>query len=137
MTSNVVLIENKLPKELQELAKTFSIPDKFLNEKPEVIQMILESKSMDTTEEKQSWFNLLPIMNEEQYNKLIDILTRERQKLLEIEKKYNEKKENIHKKIEEKIDFVSYQNKINNIRNKEIEVDKLEDEEADNLLNQI
>lgn len=137
MTSNVTLIENKLPKEIQELAKSFSIPDNFLEEKPEIIQMILESKSMDTKEEKQSWFNLLPIMNTEQYGKLVDILTREKQKLNEIEQKYDEKKQDIEKKAGETIDFVKYQNKMNQIKEKEQQEDKKEDIEAESLLNQI
>lgn len=137
MSSNVTLIENKLPKELQELAKSFSIPDNFLEEKPEIIQMILESKSMDTKEEKQSWFNLLPIMNQEQYGKLVDILTREKQKLNEIEQKYDEKKQDIEKKAWETIDFAKYQNKMNQIKEKEMQEDKKEDIEAESLLNQI
>lgn len=136
MTSNIVLIESKLPKEIRELAKKFSIPDKFLEEKPEIITMILQSKSMDTDEEKQSWFNLLPIMNQEQYQKLVDILTREKQKLNEIEKKYEEKKQDIKSKYNN-TDFVAYQNKVNEIKQKEIETDKTEDKEAEDLLNQI
>jgi hypothetical protein len=135
--TNVALIENKLPKELREQAKTFSIPDKFLGEKPEIIVMILESKSMDTNEEKQSWFNLLPIMNDEQYKKLVDILDREKQKLGEIEKKYEEKKQNIEEGVGDKLDYVKYQNKMNQIKQKENEEDKAEDLEAENLLNQI
>lgn len=136
MTSNITLIESKLSKEIQELAKKFSIPDKFLEEKPEIITMILQSKSMDTDEEKQSWFNLLPIMNQEQYQKLVDILTRERQKLNEIEKKYEEKKQDIKSKYNN-TNFVAYQNKVNEIKQKEIETDKTEDKEAEDLLNQI
>ena len=137
MTSNITLIESKLSNEIQELAKKFSIPDKFLEEKPEIITMILQSKSMDTDEEKQSWFNLLPIMNQEQYQKLVDILTRERQKLNEIEKKYEEKKQDIKSKYDNNVDFVAYQNKVNEIKQKEIETDKTEDKEAEDLLNQI
>lgn len=137
MTSNIALVESKLPKEIRDLAKKFLISDKFLEEKPEIITMILQSKSMDTDEEKQSWFNLLPIMNDEQYQKLVDILTREKQKLWEIEKKYEEKKQDIKSKYDSKADFVAYQNKINEIKKKEMEEEKSEDIEAENLLNQI
>ena len=38
----------------------------------------MESKSLSEHSEKQNWFNLLPIMSEEQVNKLDDILTREK-----------------------------------------------------------
>ena len=54
--------------------------------------MLLWSRSIEKPEEKQSWFNLMPLMNDEQIVKLEDILTREKQKLEEIEKKYEEKK---------------------------------------------
>ena len=47
----------------------------------------MESKSLSEHTEKQNWFNLLPIMSEEQVNKLDDILTREKQKLEEIKQK--------------------------------------------------
>lgn len=137
MAINLTLIETKLPKELQELAKTFSIPDKFLDEKPEIIIKILQSKSMDTNEEKQSWFNLLPLMNDEQYWKLVDILTREKQKLIEIEKKYDEKKQNIMKKSNGEINFLNYQNKMDQIKKLESEEDKVEEVDAENLLSQI
>lgn len=137
MATNTALIESKLPKELREQAKAFSIPDKFLEEKSEIIKMILESRSMDTSEEKQSRFNLLPIMNDEQYAKLVDILTREKQRLSEIEKKYEEKQKDIAKKYEVKLDFENYQNKMSLIKKQEMETDKTEDIEAENLLNQI
>ena len=53
---------------------------------------------MSDASEKQSWFNLLPLMTDDQISKLNDILTREKQKLDEIEKKYEDKKLEIKKK---------------------------------------
>jgi hypothetical protein len=63
-----------------------------------LITLILESKSMDTEEEKQSRFNLMPMMSKQQISKLNDILTREKQKLAEIETKYEQKKDDIKEK---------------------------------------
>jgi phosphoribosyl 1,2-cyclic phosphodiesterase len=91
-------IQQFLPQELREIAMEYQIPEKFLTEMPKIIQLILESKSMDTKEEKQSWFNLMSMMSAEQIVKLNDILTREKIKLTEIEKKYEEKKNNIKEK---------------------------------------
>jgi hypothetical protein len=65
---------------------------------PSVVILILNSRSMSEASEKQSRFNLLPLMTDEQITKLNDILTREKQKLEEIEKKYEDKKLEIKKK---------------------------------------
>lgn len=91
-------IKKYLPEALWERAGQFTIPIEFIEQMPELITLVLNSRSMDKTEEKQSWFNLLPLMNDEQISKLNDILMREKQKLAEIEKKYEEKKLEIKKK---------------------------------------
>lgn len=54
--------------------------------------MILESKSIDTQEEKQKRINLLEVMQPEHIERLKDILTREKKKLKEIQDKYDRKK---------------------------------------------
>ena len=74
--ANMDLIKTKLPEDLWEKAEKFTIPDEFLASMPEIIILVLNSKSMDNPEEKQSRFNLLPMMNKDQIDKLKDILTR-------------------------------------------------------------
>jgi len=64
--ANQELIQKHLPNDLWEVAKEYTIPDSFLVQKPDLIELILRSKSMDKAEEKQSWFNLMPMMNKEQ-----------------------------------------------------------------------
>lgn len=95
MAINADLIKQKLPQELRDKAQQFTIPDAFLTSSPDLIVLVLNSKSIDTQEEKQSWFNLLPLMTQEQIDKLRDILVREKQKLEEIEQKYEQKKADI------------------------------------------
>ena len=70
-----------------KMLKDFEVPEKFLNQYPELVAMILRSESMNDSE-RQYWFNLTEVMNTEQVEKLRGILTRERQKLAEIEAKY-------------------------------------------------
>ena len=77
------------------------------------------------------------MMNQEQIEKLRDILTRERDKIAEIEAKYEQKKQEIKQKYEVKYDAVSYNNKVNEIRNNEQNVREQEMEEADSLLDNI
>lgn len=96
--ANVQLIQKHLPQALRDIAPQYIIPDQFVEKKPLLVAMLLQSRSIEKPEEKQSWFNLLPLMNDEQISKLEDILTKEKQKLEEIEKKYEEKKIEIKKK---------------------------------------
>ena len=87
--ANIQLIQQKLPQELWQTAAGFDIPDYFLEKEPDLVVLILNSRSLAKKEEKQSRFNLIPIMNGEQVEKLRDILTRERDKIAEIEDHYN------------------------------------------------
>ena len=88
--TTVSLIEQLLPQNLWQVAKNFDIADEVLSQDPVLIQLILESKSLAGVDEKQNWFNLLQMMNEEQVARLKDILTREKQKLEEINQKYQQ-----------------------------------------------
>lgn len=135
--ANMELIQKVLPQELWEKAATFTIPDKFLETMTDLIILVLNSKSMDTQEEKQSWFNLLPMMNDEQIGKLRDILTREKQKLEEIENKYEQKKEDVQNKLVQKWEDSGYQQKIATIKTTEAMVQEKEAAEAEHLLTQI
>ncbi|MEI8090694.1 MAG: hypothetical protein WCG98_00040 [bacterium] len=135
--ANTALIQQKLPKELWDVAGTFTIPDTFLETMPDLIILVLNSKSMDAHEEKQSWFNLLPMMNAEQIGKLKDILTREKMKLEEIEKKYENKKEDIKTAYTNKWMAGNYTENMNKLQKQEEIHQQKDQEEADNLLNQI
>lgn len=96
--TNIDLIKKYLPEDLWSYTSNFDIQDEYIIDMPDVIVLILRSKSIDTDQEKQNWFNLLPLMNDEQFDKLKDILLREKQKLDEIEQKYEEKKDEIKRK---------------------------------------
>ena len=77
------------------------IPVKMRENEPCLVYLILTSESLSDEKEKQSWFDLYSLMNQEQIDKLYDILYREHYKLAEIERKYQEKQAQIKKKYEE------------------------------------
>jgi len=129
-----LLIKKSLPERLREQAKQFSIPEKYLTQMPDLIVLVLESRSMDKAEEKQSWFNLMPMMNDEQIAKLNDILTREKQKLQEIEQKYEQKKIEIKKKYLLRRQNMGYVKKVQDIKAQEAQAQQVENQEADSLL---
>lgn len=129
--TNLALIQTKLPENLWGMAQTFTIDDNSLNQYSDLVVLILNSKSLSDNAEKQNWFNLLTIMNEEQILKLKEILTREKEKLEEINQKYAKKQEEINWKYQQIFNQqAQLQAKENINRQQELE-------EADNLLAQI
>jgi len=134
---NTNLIQTKLPQDLRDKAASFQIAENLLETMPDIIELILRSRSMDKDSDKQSWFNLMPLMNQEQIDKLKDILMREKEKLAEIEKKYEEKKTDIKEKFVKKFEEGQYVQKMQSIKTQEAAHDKKEDAEADALLQQL
>ena len=129
--TNLALIQAKLPENLWGMAQTFTIDDNSLNQYSDLVVLILNSKSLSDNTEKQNWFNLFTIMNEEQTLKLKEILTREKEKLEEINQKYAKKQEEINWKYQQIFNQqAQLQAKENINRQQELE-------EADNLLAQI
>jgi len=134
MTAMKEAIQKYLPTDVQEKALAFTIPIEFIGKMPQLVILLLNSRSMSEASEKQSWFNLLPLMTDEQIAKLNDILTREKQKLEEIEKKYEDKKLEIKKKYLMKRQNMWYIKKMEDIKTAEATVSNQEQEEADALL---
>ena len=99
--TNQELVTKLLPQNLLSIAMKFSIPNDMLQDNPDLVVLVLESKSISDEKEKQSWFDLYSLMNQEQIDKLRDILTREKEKLAEIEAKYQAKQDEIKKRYEE------------------------------------
>ena len=131
------LRQNNLSWNNVEYSKEFDIPEDFLESEPELIDMILSSKSIESKEDKQNWLNLLPMMNEKQLSRLRQILEKEKQKLQEIEKKYERKKMDIKKKYLIKWQQMWYVKKVANIKEKEQQEQSQDDEEAEELLSKI
>ena len=135
--TTVSLIEQLLPQNLWQVAKNFDIADEVLSQDPVLIQLILESKSLAGVDEKQNWFNLLQMMNDEQVAKLKDILTREKQKLEEINQKYAQKQAEINQKYQQAFNAEAYYRAQAELGAKENKSREKELEEADSLLAQI
>lgn len=135
--SKKAILQKYLPEHLVEYAMLFDIPEDFLEADPQLIQLILESKALDTDEDKQNWFNLLPLMTEDQIVKLRLILEKEKKKLQEIEEKYEKKKKEIRQKYLLRWQKLWYVDKIKEIYEKEKEVKSKEEEEAEKLLDML
>ena len=91
------LCKNKVRNSL----KYYTVPDAMMNADPCLVYLILVSESLKDHTEKQEWFNLYPIMRDDQIYKLYDILYREKRKLIQIEIKYEEKKTELDRKYDD------------------------------------
>lgn len=78
----------------QKASTGVQIPDDLKKKFPELIELILQSESMND-EERQYWVNILPVMTPEQIQNLKDILTNEKQQLAAIDRKYAKEIERI------------------------------------------
>jgi len=67
--------------------KIYHISDDIQAEYPDLIKLVLNTESMDD-EERQYWFDIMPSMNDNQIDRLFNILETERRKLEELEEKY-------------------------------------------------
>lgn len=126
-----------LPANLHDIAMNYSIPNDMLENNTDLVVLVLESKSINEPQEKQSWFDLYSLMNQDQIDKLRDILTREKEKLAEIEARYQAKQEEIKKKYEQTYASGAYQQQQDKIRDSERNSREQEEVEADALLSQI
>ncbi|MBM3231381.1 hypothetical protein FJZ28_03585 [Candidatus Peregrinibacteria bacterium] len=112
------------------------IPDEIRAKFPDLIDLILNSESMND-EERQYWINILPIMTPEQIQNLREILENEKRQLQEIDKKYAgtlsaaQQREVVAKTEEER-----KQRRMER-KGKEYAAEKKESEATDDLLKQI
>jgi len=80
----------------QAIAK-YNIPALVTENYPKIIPLIIQTESMDD-EEREYWFQMIPIMTRDQIKKLEDILNNEREQLAKLDSEYEAEL----KKIDEK-----------------------------------
>jgi len=76
---------------------TFTILDEMQVKYPELVDLVLQSESIDNNE-KQYWFDILPSMTDEQIDRLFNILMTERRQLEELNLKYQEEIKTLNEK---------------------------------------
>lgn len=131
------IIMKYLSQDLWDTAIKYEIAEEFTIQMPDLIELVLRSRSIDKLEDKQWWFSLLPLMNDDQILRLREILTKEKIKLAEIEEKYESKKIDIKKKYLSKRQEMNQAESVQKVKAAEAEHDAKEDAEAEALLSQI
>lgn len=106
----------------------FQIPPDLKNKYPELIDLILAAESMNEVEKKY-WIQVLPVVGEEQIEKLKNILTEEKKAIDELAKEYGEETEKNNEKPE-----LERKRRMTNLRRLEEESEQKEKEEEENIL---
>ncbi|MBP7898721.1 MAG: hypothetical protein WC101_01350 [Candidatus Gracilibacteria bacterium] len=85
--------------QLADIAKKYTIPESVKSQFPDLVALLVKTESMND-EERDYWFQVLPIMNEDQIIKLRTILVNEREQLKKIDTEYDsemKKLNDVHK----------------------------------------
>jgi hypothetical protein len=75
----------------------YSVPTMVKEKFPDLVQLIKETESMND-EERDYWFQILPIMTEEQIRKFRDILLNEKNQLTKLDKEYEQELNRLNEK---------------------------------------
>lgn len=114
----------------------YIIPDSVIENYPDLVELIKQTEAMNL-EEKNYWFKIMPLMNEEQIANLRWILVKEREKLDEINRKYNQDIQEINDKHQAEITALEAQKRREELRRKEQEDEAEESEEEAALLEEL
>lgn len=75
----------------------FQITDEIQAEYPELVKLVLNTKSMDD-QERQYWFDIMTSMSDEQIDRLFEILDTEKKKLEQLESNYQKEIKSLNEK---------------------------------------
>lgn len=117
--------------------KNFVVSDEMQAKYAELIELILNTESMDD-DERQYWFDIMPSMTENQIDRLYNILDTEKKKLEELEVKYQKEIKTLNEKhlIEwQQFQVKQSQQKVTKARNEEQK--EAAEENADDVLKMI
>jgi len=120
----------------QQDSSNYDIPDGVKEKHPDLIELILATKSMNE-KEKQYWFHILPVMKEQQVEKLRKILINEKQKLAEIDKKYSQKLSTAQADKVSDWKGEDFKEKLVTIKEAELTAEEQEKAHEEELLNQM
>lgn len=76
-----------LAAKIREIESKYTIPQPVKEKYPDIIPLVLQTESMND-DERDYWFQILPIMTDEQISKFHGILTNERNQLKRLDQEY-------------------------------------------------
>ena len=116
--------------------KKFNIPQTAQDKYPDLIELIINTESMND-EERDYWFQILPIMTDEQITKFRGILVNEKEQLAKLDQEYEEEIERLNEKhLIEWQEFETKQ-KREKIKKAETTHEEAESEEEERILDEL
>jgi hypothetical protein len=113
--------------------KQYNIPDTVKRKYPELVEMIKKTESM-SDEERDYWFQILPIMTDDQVKRLRDILEEEAAQLAKLDEQYQDELSRLNKKHLEEWDDFERRQKREELEAKEAEAEAEEAAAEEDLL---
>lgn len=117
-------------------AQKFEIPETVRKQYPDLIPLILATESMND-EERQYWFQILPIMTDDQVSKLKEILLNEKQQLASLDKEYEQELKRINSKHVSEWKAYEAKEKREKLKKVEGESKQAEQQEGEDLLKKL
>jgi Spy/CpxP family protein refolding chaperone len=116
--------------------KVFNIPQAVLDKYPDLVEMIKKSESM-ADEERDYWFQILPIMTDEQVDRLRKILTEESEQLAKLDTQYQDELSKLNKKHVEEWDNLEREKAREQMKQAEATAESAEKASEEDILNQL
>lgn len=120
----------------QSVFDKFEIPETVKQQYPDLIPLILGTESMND-DERQYWFQILPIMTDEQVGKLREILTNEKNQLAQLDKDYETELKQINQKHVSEWKTFEAKEKREKLKKAEAGAEKTEKEKEEELLKKL
>ena len=118
------------------LFEKFEIPDTVKQQHPDLIPLILQTESMND-DERQYWFQILPIMTDEQVGKLREILMNEKNQLASLDKEYEQELKRINNKHVSEWKEFEAKEKRQKLQSAESATQKSEQQQEEDLLKKL
>ncbi|MBT5017081.1 hypothetical protein HN748_02070 [Candidatus Peregrinibacteria bacterium] len=116
--------------------KKHRVPDYIREKYPNLEQLINETESM-TNEEREYWFQILPIMTDKQIQKLRGILIHEKEQLAKLDKEYETELSKLNQKHIMEWKEQDRKEKRDTLKKQEVEAEKEEKDAEAELLEQM
>ena len=87
------------PAKIAEVEAKYTIPESVKNKYPDLIELVLQTESMKQ-DERDYWFQILPVMSEEQLAKFYGILANEKKQLQKLDAEYTDQMKKLNDKHE-------------------------------------
>ncbi|MEK7544780.1 MAG: hypothetical protein AAB551_01480, partial [Patescibacteria group bacterium] len=85
------------PAKIKEVEAKYTIPDAVKQKYPDLIELVLQTESMKQ-DERDYWFQILPVMSEEQLAKFYGILANEKKQLQKLDAEYTDQMKKLNEK---------------------------------------